>query len=473
MAVATIPTMTDAREPMPKLGHSLSSRLLVATVVFVMLSEVLIYLPSVARFRVTWFEGRLEAAYLATRALLAAPDEMVSVELEAELLRHVGAVAVVLKRAGQHALMLSADMPAEAAASYDLSDVTAVELIHDGLAALPDRGPRYIRVIGRPPQDSNAVIEVVLNERPLGVALRDFSWRILLLSLVISLVTAGLVFLTLHWLMVRPMRRLTAGMVAFRADPEDASRLLQPSGRRDEFGVAERELADMQSELRAALTQKTHLAALGLAISKINHDLRNMLATALLVSDRLAGSNDPAVQQVAPRLVDSIDRAIALCEQTLRYGRADEPSPQRTRFFLQPLVDDVGTAVGLPADGPVVWSNLVPPGLEIRADRDQLFRVLLNLARNAAQAIRARGEIRVEAVRQDDRVLIEVSDTGPGLSAAAQTYLFEPFRGARAGGTGLGLAIARELMRAHGGDIQLARTGPLGTTFRLDLPDRD
>lgn len=473
MAVATIPTMTEIRQPMPRLGHSLSSRLLVATVAFVMLSEVLIYLPSAARFRVSWLEGRLEAAYLSTRALLAAPDEMVSAELEAELLRHVGAAAVVLKRADRRALMLSADMPAEAASSYDLSTANVAELIRDGLAALPDRGPRYIRVIGRAPQDPSAVIEVVLDERPLGVALRDFSWRILLLSLVISLVTAGLVFLTLHWLMVRPMRRLTAGVVAFRADPEDASRLMQPSGRRDEFGVAERELAEMQRELRAALTQKTHLAALGLAISKINHDLRNMLATAQLVSDRLSGSNDPGVRQVAPRLIDSIDRAIALCEQTLRYGRADEPPPQRARFPLHPLVEDAGAAIGLPADGRIVWRNLVPPGLEIQADRDQLFRVLLNLARNSLQAIKGHGEIRFEAVRQDHHVSIEVSDTGPGLSVAAQAHLFEPFRGARAGGTGLGLAIAHELMRAHGGDIQLARTGPLGTTFRLDLPDRD
>ena len=82
--------------------------------------------------------------------------------------------------------------------------------------------------------------------------------------------------------------------------------------------------------------------------------------------------------------------------------------------------------------------------------------------------------IHLSALRRPGSILIEISDTGPGLSNAARAHLFEPFRGgARAGGTGLGLAIAKELLRAHGGDIMLTATGESGTTFCLELPDQE
>ena len=273
--------------------------------------------------------------------------------------------------------------------------------------------------------------------------------------------------------MVRPMRRLTLNMVAFRADPEDASRSLSASNRQDEIGIAETELARMQHELRAALTQKTRLAALGVAVSKISHDLRNILATAQLISERLAGSSDPRVRQILPRLVASIDRAIALCTQSLKFGRAEEPPPRRSVVALAPLVDEVGESLALRADGPVRWRNQVANGLSVDADRDQLFRVLVNLGRNALQAIEVDGEISVSAWREGSGILIDVADSGGGLSNAAREHLFEPFRGgARAGGIGLGLAIARDLVRAHGGDIALVETGPRGTRFRLRLPAR-
>jgi signal transduction histidine kinase len=450
--------------------RSLSARLLVLTVAFVMLSEVLIFVPSAARFRESYLEARLAAAHLATRALLAAPDEMVTPELEAELLRHVGAVAVMLKRPERRVLMLSADMPPEVAASYDLRDASAAGLIGDALAVLFDRGQRYVRVIGTAPREEHATIEIVIDEGPLRHALRDFSWRILGLSAVISLITAGFVFLSLQLLLVRPMRRITASMVAFRAAPE-ASRLMPASHRTDEIGIAERELADMQRELRLALTQKTRLAALGAALAKISHDLRNILTTAQLVSDRMVGSTDPTVRRHAPRLVASIDRAITLCARTLQFGRADEPAPQPGRFALAPLVDEVGAMVGLPDGERVAWRNLVPAEFDVNADRDQLFRVLLNLGRNGLQAIAGPGEIRIEAKSRDGRTEILVADSGQGLSPAALAHLFEPFRGASAGGTGLGLAIAQELTQAHGGKIALVNTGSTGTVFRIDLPD--
>ncbi len=454
----------------PPLLKSLSARLLVLTAFFVMLSEVLIYVPSIARFRVVYLEQRLAAAHLAVQALQATPDNMISEELERELLAQVGARAVILKREESRQLMLSDDMPPKVDAMFDLHDKAPMGLIRDAFELLAF-GPRVIRVIGPVPSKPELTVEVLLNEGPMRAAMLDYSRRILALSIVISLITGTLVYLSLQLLMVRPMRRITESMMAFHNAPEDASKDVTPSGRSDEIGVAQRELAQMQADLRAALKQKDRLAALGTAVSKINHDLRNILATAQIVSDRLAGSADPEVRHLTPTLIDSIDRAISLCGRTLDFGSADEPPPQRVAFALSELVDVVGATVGLPADDRIVWLNEVPAALPVEADREQMFRVFLNLGRNSIQAIAGTGTIRVTAKSADDKVTIDFADSGQGMYEKAQTHLFEPFTGtSRAGGSGLGLAIARDLMRAHGGDIRLLRTGPDGTTFRLELP---
>ncbi len=118
-------------------------------------------------------------------------------------------------------------------------------------------------------------------------------------------------------------------MVRFREDPENPARIVVPSGRTDEIGIAERELGAMQRDLASMLQQKSHLAALGLAVSKINHDLRNLLASAQLFSDRLASVPDPNVQRFAPQLMRSLERAIAFCQSTLSYGQVKEPPPDR------------------------------------------------------------------------------------------------------------------------------------------------
>jgi signal transduction histidine kinase len=450
----------------------LSGRLLVLTIGFVMLAEVLIYLPSMARFRISYFESRIELADQAALALLAAPDGMVGEDLEDELLRNVGAKLVAMRRKEASALILSdrQELPMLGPA-MDMSNWMWWEAIIDSLNTLIGRSESFIRVIGTSPRDPFTRIEIVLPTAPLTEALRDFSWRIFSLSLVISVITAGLVYLTLQLWLVRPMRRLIESIVGFRAAPEDARQIIRPSRREDELGLAERELQAMQQDLRHALNQRARLAQLGIAVSKISHDLRNMLASAQLVSDRLEASEDPTVRQVAPRLVGSIDRAITLCAQTLRFGKAEERAPEPERFVLRDFVEDVAAGLAL-ADGTGIrWHNAVPADLSVYADGEHLYRILNNLIRNAAQAMPDGGDVRIAAAASSSTTVIEVADNGCGLSGEAQGHLFEPFRGGRTGGTGLGLAIARELARAHGGDIELARTGPLGTTFRITLPD--
>jgi len=465
-----------SRPPAPLRMHgmkSLSGRLLVLTFAFVMLAEILIYLPSMARFRISYFEARIELADQAALALLAAPDGMVSPELEADLLHNVGGKLVAMKRKDSTALILSdrQELPM-LGAPMDLSSWMWWEAIIDAIKALLGNADQYVRVVAPSPRDPATRIEVVLPTAPLTEALRDFSWRILSLSLIISIVTGGLVYLTLQWWMVRPMQRLIGSIVGFRTAPEDVRQIIRPSTRGDELGRAERELQMMQQDLRQALTQRAHLAQLGVAVSKISHDLRNMLASAQLVSDRLATSDDPTVRQVAPRLVGSIDRAIALCAQTLRYGKAEEQAPNPQHLALYSFINGVAAGLGLPENGDGIrWVNAVPNNVSVHADPDHLYRVLNNLIRNACQAMPDGGEVHVSAMSAGGQVVIEIADTGSGLNETARGHLFEAFRGSRNGGTGLGLAIARELVRAHGGELELARTGPLGTTFRITLPE--
>jgi signal transduction histidine kinase len=304
-------------------------------------------------------------------------------------------------------------------------------------------------------------------------AMYGYSNRILQLSIVISLITAGLVYLSLQWLMVRPMRRITRSMATFQASPEDESVTIAATDRSDEIGFAQRALAAMQRQIRASLRQQARLAALGAAVAKINHDLRNSLSTAVLASDRLAHIDDPEVKKVMPRLYDAIDRAVNLCGQTLAYVRDETPRLNPVRFQVRELVAEVGTALGPPDEGEATlqWRNEVPDELEVTADRDQVFRVLSNLAVNAREA--GAGTVRVSGHRRNGRVAIDVADDGPGLTPRARDSLFQPFAGStRHGGTGLGLVIARDIMRAHGGDIGLRASGEDGTTFRLDLPAR-
>jgi signal transduction histidine kinase len=458
-----------ARPRMPSLIRSLSARLLALTVIFVMLSEVLIFAPSAGRFRLTYLEERTAAGYIAILALMATPDNMVSEDLERELLNQAGAYIIALKRPDGVKLMLEADMPPRVDASYDLRERGFFMLIGDAFATLFQTDNRILRIVAPSPRHPQAIVEIVIDVAPMRTALIDYSNRILALSIVISLITAAFVYLSLQWLLVRPMRRMTESMMAFRENPEDLSRPPQVSRRTDEVGVAQHELADMQAELRAALQQKTRLAALGTAVTKISHDLRNILTTAQLVADRLAGSDNPEVKRMTPTLLAAIDRAIDLCSKTLTFTREGPPELNRQRFPLRNLIEEVGAALPAQVNGRQVLFTDIPAEIEIDADRDQLFRVFSNLGQNAVQAGATR--VDVSARRSDGAVLIQVADNGPGLAPRARENLFQPFAGsARAGGSGLGLAIARDLMLAHGGDIRLARSTADGTVFELELP---
>ena len=449
------------------LMRSLSARLLVLTAFFVMLSEVLIFVPSVARFRMTYFENHIAAGYLASLALAASPTGKLDEPITKLLLADVGAHAVILHRPNGMVFMLDSPVAPQPDVTFDLTKGNVPIWIQRSIETLARSDNRVMRVVGPAPNEPGATVELLIDEAPLRREMWEFGVRILELSIVISLTTAALVFLSLQWLLVRPMRRITDSMTSFRQDPEDATRRIVPSGRRDEIGRAESELAVLQETVRQALGQRARQAALGTAVTKINHDLRAILATARLVSDGLAASAAPEVRRVAPRLFEAIDRAVALCTRTLDFSREAAPPFTPSRFELLPLVEEIGPAVA--GENGLRVEPTVPPDLVVRADRDQLFRVLLNLAQNSVEA--GARHLRFTATVTDRVAALDIVDDGHGLPPRARENLFRPFFGsARPGGTGLGLAIARELMRGQGGDLTLVDTTGAGTTFRLTLP---
>src|SRR6266853_3166421 len=450
------------------LFRSLSARLLVLTIFFVMLGEVLIFVPAVARFRMTYFENRLAAGHIAALSLEASEARPLDPSLTDKLLAQVGARGVALYRPNGTVLRLESVNPPRPDATIDLTHPNILLAIRGSFRSLFGNDTRILRVLGPSTTDSAETVEVLLDEAPLRGEMWDFGIRILQLSIVISLVAAALVYVSLQWLLVRPMQRITASMMNFREDPEDASRMIAAGARRDEIGVAERELAVLQRTVRQALEQRARLAALGTAVTKINHDLRNILATARLVTDGLTASAAPEVRRIAPRLLDAIDRAVALCTQTLDFSREGTPPLAPSRFPLAMLIDEIGPGLAVSEDDLAI-EDAIPPELAVVADRDQLHRVFLHLARNAVEAGAHR--LRFSAMREGGTIAIEVADDGPGLPPKARENLFRPFFGsARPGGSGLGLAIARELVRAHGGELTLASSTGAGTVFRLTLP---
>ncbi|MDF0602569.1 HAMP domain-containing sensor histidine kinase [Psychromarinibacter sp. C21-152] len=453
--------------------HSLSGRFLILTTVFVMLAEVLIFVPSVARFREDYLLLRLEKAQIASLALLA--NDMIDAELERELLQNAGVFNVVLRRNEARQLILSSEIPQPISATFDLRDPHALELIRDALWRLWHTDNEVIRVMGNPVREAGLLIEVTMETAPLRAELIDYGLRILALSAVISVVTAFLLFLAVRRFLVRPIKRVVRAMISYAEAPEDARRIIQPTASVTELRDAEVALAELQTQMSGALRQKERLAQLGGAVAKISHDLRNILTTAQLFGDRLERSEDPMVKRAAPKLVSSISRAVNLCESTLAFGKAEEPPPALDRVMLADLVGDVIEAERLACgEHDVSFSEDVPASMVVRADPEQLYRVIGNLARNARQAIVASGEpgeIAVQADETETEWVVRIRDTGPGLPPKARDHLFQPFQGgARKGGFGLGLAIAAELVRGHGGQLQLEDTGPSGTSFAIHLP---
>ena len=436
----------------------------------------MIFAPAIGRHYHGILNNHILSAELTVLPFTDVSSKNLPLPFRQGLLDHADAVAVILKMSDQRIFYPIKPLPMRIDRTIDLSDDTIWDDMANSLDCLAHDGRRILHVLAPTRIKDARQISLILDEAPIRSSLVGYAKGVVASGLFVLLFTTSLMFFCLHFFLVSPMRRIIQSMTTFRENPEDASRILNASKAGGEIGQAERELAAMQRDLYGFLRQKERLAALGAAMARIQHDLRNILASAQLTSDRLAESDDPRVRRLTPALVTSIDRAIGLATNTLKFGHADARPPSRVLFPLTELVEEAARSARTPEIHPCRFVNNVDRGIKILADREQLFRVLLNLIRNAAQAMSRvsdrEGAITVSARRSGGKTEIDIADNGPGIAAPLQKKLFQPFALASAeGGYGLGLAIARELVRGHGGDLMLLTSNREGTVFRIVLPN--
>lgn len=463
---------------MPGPFAGLSVKLIATIITVILVVEIVIYLPTAANFRTNWLEDRLRVGIVAARVLDAVPDVLaLPRSLTDRLLNSAGAQAIVYRRQGQSQLIeLEAAVMPRQAVTADMRRRDPLSQIAGVLDTLLAGGDRMLRIVGEEEGQEASLVEVLMPEAPLRRDLLAYSWNIFALSLIVAMMTAAVLYIFVSRILIAPIRRLTANIVSFRQAPENAALIVTPRPRNDEIGILEQELAAMETDVFSMLRQRRHLADLGLAVAKINHDLRNTLTSAQLLSDQVANVDDPKVQRLAPRLVHSIDKAIGFAQSVLDYGRQSVSPPRPQPVDLRALVEEATFDARLAGHPEISVDNAVPDGVTIRVDADHLARVLVNLLKNAREALEAQSAgARAAAIEigfQDTggELLLWVSDNGPGLPPRALENLFVAFEGsARSGGTGLGLAIARELVEAHGGRLTHAPQ-PVGTRFELHLP---
>jgi signal transduction histidine kinase len=465
----------------PLRSFGLAARVLAVTIGFVLLAMSLFYVTRLTAHREMLLHGKISAVQTTVDAFGLAGPTPPPHELAQKILNSVEVKWMAVTTPAGRREFVTAGGPLEIAESVTAGDSSYVESVASTFHSL-FAAPGTIVKLSAPAQANEAAIEFAFDETSLIQSLLRVSYNFLTISLTIAAVVTCVLWAALWRMVLQPVRRLTSNIIAFGESPQDASRVIAPTGRGNEIGRAEAALAVMQRSLAHELAQRKRLAELGMAVARINHDLRNILSAAQLISDRLATIPDPLAQRLAPRLVATLDRAIQFCQATLTYGAGRELPASRRRFDLSELVNQVVES-GKAEYGAAIDYNIdIPPRFCVYADPDHTLRVLENLSRNAAQALMAKGAtegrpkaIRFAAIRTDGLALVEISDTGPGFPPDQNERIFEPFHKSTSDvGAGLGLAIAADLVTRNGGAIALAPVKAddfyCGARFLIKLP---
>lgn len=454
----------------------LRGRLLSLTVGFVLFAVLMVYPLLAANFRNGWLLERTQAAQIAALAVEAAPDGRVSEGLSRELLAQAQVISVAVEGEDFRELILAPSVDiAGPLVQIDLRNADAPPSMTSPFSHIFAPKGRFLQILVTPSMTDDMQMEVIVPESALRGDLVAFSRTLLLVSLIISAIVGGLIYLAIYRLVVQPMQGLTRSLIRFAEAPEGPDVKFTP-GRSDEMRRAHVALEDMQRQVSASFRQRKRLADLGEAVAKINHDLRNSLAAAQIVSESLAASEDPRVRRAVPRLERAIERAIGLAEATLRYGRADPPGPNLQPINIIPAIEEAALE-GLAGRPDIAWTLEAPERLMAMADPDHIHRIIANLVRNSARAVTdnkngvAPGRISAQAFQDGAQLVVEIADNGPGIPPAMIGALFQPFSGSSTrDGAGLGLAIARELARGMKGELEMTRSDGAGAVFRLTAP---
>jgi len=455
-------------------------RLILLICLAVFITEILVFVPSIASMQHRMLEKKHDSLQTISLILTDHYREGIDNNLRKSILKATGTLAIsVINKDGSVIELVTNGYRPPVDQVIDLAQFTEMDAILAAFGTLLNNKQKTLKLIG-PITGTDRSLAIVTSSRVLRYMLIEFTWHFALISLTIAIMAAMLIYLIIYELLVRPMQGIYMNMLDFVMEPDNPARIIVPEERRDEVGVTQRRIAAIEGALQQNYVRQKHLADLGLAVSKINHDMRNVLASAQLLSDHLAAVDDPVVQRLAPKLVRTIDRAITYTQSIIAYGRAQEQPPQRRRLLLRRLVEDVQESLAVPGKDDVEIRNFVPEDFEIDADSEQLHRVITNLCRNAVQAMTsvdndwdcAVKQITITAGHIGTTAIIDVEDTGPGLPERAKEHLFAPFQGStHRDGIGLGLAICLELVRAHGGTIKLLKDDKPGTHFEIRIPD--
>ncbi len=472
----------------PGVRRSLSTQLLMLTILVVLITEIIIMIPSVAHQHTSWLRMRTEATYLVGLALNDLQETAVNDGMVEKILMSANITGVTLQTGNAQTVILASGVTVldyDDIHDIDLDQYNRFDMIIDAWKTIAGGGAKLIRVVDHTTLQNSRIQDLILSRSQLRQSLRSYALNILALSLLISCITALFVYWSLNNLIIKPVRNMRENMLQFEADPENPDTVLLPSTRMDEIGDAERDLNMLEQRLQTLLNERRRLAALGAGISKISHDLRNILASAQLMSDRLVKSDDPRVKKLSPRLVDALDRAIILSRETLNYGRISPEILNRETIKLHDLINDIFDDT---ASMHVTMTNQVPEETIVKIDRTQFHRGVTNIIRNSVEALLPDGventdadsfepgqttdkTINVTAENHGGSTIIEISDNGPGLPDTAKEFLYEPFKGSyKPGGSGLGIAITAEVVRAHGGQLNLIKSDNSGATFRITIP---
>lgn len=460
------------------ISQRLSSKLLLLTISFVMIAELLLFVPSAALFRQSWLTDRAQQARLMTQAIAGVPNFEASEILTKQFMEDTDVVLMSTKHDGMNELILGTlqdqDSDALENAKFRMIDLRKKQYLPKFSDAFMDFfGPRegYLRVLAGSPVEGHDTLELIIPRIKLRDALRDYFKRIFWLSFLIAVITGSMIYLAMSALIIHPVQRLAADMTRFRENPSLHRATSKEAKRKDEIGQLEREFIDMKQSLRAAFRQRERLAGLGLSVAKINHDLRNVLTSAMMISDRLAADKEERIQKIGDKLTRNIERGVGLTEDVLAYSKADTADPKIENLRISFLLGEVAADVIGQFEG-TTFRNKVPSELSVRADPDHAYRIFNNLFRNASQAMQSQEKrvLSVAADIHDGRVNIMLTDTGPGLPDKARENLFQAFKGGQGkGSTGLGLTISKELAIANGGDINLVSSDATGTRFQVTL----
>ncbi|MBR9977670.1 MAG: PAS domain S-box protein [Bacteroidetes bacterium] len=249
---------------------------------------------------------------------------------------------------------------------------------------------------------------------------------------------------------------------------------------RDDEGAVEsivaiaRDITD-QRRIQEQSQRRDRLSAMGELAAGIAHEIRNPLNAISIITQRFQSEFTPQedvdeYRQMTRTIRSEIQRVNGIITQFLAFARPQRllPQPCDVRTMLD---DSIAVVRAMAADSGIAISVFAEGELTVMADREKIQQVLLNLLRNAIEAMEGGGHIKLLACRRGAHVVIAVADNGPGIPEEVRRNIFDLYFTTKATGTGLGLGIVHHIVEEHGGEINITSNEHGGTTVELLLPD--